>query len=60
LQAQEQAVPAYVIFNDATLLQLVTQVPQSFEALSRIVGIGAKKLERYGHAILEIIRTGSL
>lgn len=59
LQAQEQAVPAYVIFNDATLLQLVTQVPQSFEALSRIVGIGAKKLERYGHAILEIIRTGS-
>ncbi len=46
--AQEQGVPPYVIFNDATLREMVTYRPRSVDELVRIAGIGAVKLERYG------------
>ena len=54
-QAKEQAVPAYVVFGDATLRALATQQPGSLDALARISGIGAAKLERYGDAVLELM-----
>nr|WP_082573571.1 DNA helicase RecQ [Cellulomonas sp. Root137] len=50
--AKEQGVPAYVVFHDATLREVVTQKPTSLEALGGISGIGAAKLERHGPGLL--------
>ena len=55
-QAREQAVPAYVIFHDSTLAAIAEQQPQDIEALAQISGIGAKKRERYGLAVLSLVR----
>ncbi|ASK21663.1 DNA helicase RecQ [Halomonas sp. N3-2A] len=53
--AEAQGVPAYVIFHDATLAELVEQKPQSLEALGAISGIGARKLADYGEGFLAVI-----
>lgn len=53
--ADEQSVPAYVIFNDATLAELVERRPENLAALGGITGIGARKLEDYGDGILDVI-----
>ncbi len=55
-QARAQAVPAYVIFHDRTLAAIAAAPPRDLDALSEIDGIGAKKLERYGPALLELLR----
>ena len=54
--AQDQGVPPYVIFHDATLLELVRQQPDSEEAMGHISGIGQGKLDRYGEPFLAIIK----
>jgi ATP-dependent DNA helicase RecQ len=53
--ADENAVPPYVIFHDATLLQMAADRPTSDEALLEISGVGQTKLERYGPSFLEVI-----
>jgi len=53
--AEAQGVPAYVIFHDATLAELVEQNPQTLEALGAISGIGARKLADYGEGFLDVI-----
>ncbi len=50
--AKEQGVPAYVVFHDATLREIVTQRPTSLDALGGISGVGATKLERHGPGVL--------
>ncbi|MFC3997216.1 ATP-dependent DNA helicase UvrD2 [Nocardiopsis sediminis] len=52
--AEEQKVPAYVVFTDATLQAVAEHVPGSVSQLSRISGVGAVKLERYGEAVLAL------
>ena len=52
--AREHNVPAYVVFHDSTLEAIAASQPQSLDALGNISGIGAKKLERYGQALLEL------
>ena len=54
-QARTQSVPAYVIFHDRTLAAIAAAQPQDLDALSEIDGIGAKKLERYGQPLLELL-----
>ncbi|MFT4100042.1 MAG: DNA helicase RecQ [Burkholderiaceae bacterium] len=54
--AKEQSVPAYVILHDSTLTELAQRRPQSIEVLHDVPGIGASKLQRYGDALLEVIR----
>jgi ATP-dependent DNA helicase RecQ len=54
-EAREQSVPAYVIFHDATLSAIASARPQSLEDLSTIHGVGTKKLERYGLALLALL-----
>ena len=54
-QANERAVPAFVIFTDATLLAIVEQLPTTLEQLASIPGIGPTKLDLYGPALLEIL-----
>jgi len=53
--AEEAGVPPYVIFHDATLRAMASQRPASRDALGRIQGIGAKKLDAYGTAFLKVI-----
>src|SRR5262249_57998999 len=53
--AQEQRLPAYVVFSDRTLVELATHRPQSPRAMREIHGVGDTKLERYGAAFLEVI-----
>ncbi|WP_345801162.1 DNA helicase RecQ [Microbacterium sp. AZCO] len=53
--ARMQGVPAYVVFNDATLRALAAVRPASLADLEGISGIGAKKRETYGEAVLEVI-----
>jgi ATP-dependent DNA helicase RecQ len=54
--AREHALPAYVIFHDATLLAMATAAPQTLAELSGISGLGAKKLEAYGEEVLRLLR----
>ncbi|TWF76254.1 Rep family ATP-dependent DNA helicase [Pseudonocardia hierapolitana] len=54
-QAKEQQVPAYVIFTDATLTAIAEHRPADNAALVRIPGIGARKLDRYGEAVLALV-----
>lgn len=51
--AREQGVPAYFIFNNATLVDLCAKRPHTTEELLGVSGVGAKKAERYGDAFLE-------
>ncbi len=53
--AQAQNVPAYVIFQDTTLLALVEMQPATLQELAGIPGIGARKLERYGSDLLTVL-----
>ena len=50
--ARARNVPSYVIFNDATLREIALTRPATLAELSRISGIGDRKLEAYGAAIL--------
>ncbi|MCH7853888.1 MAG: DNA helicase RecQ [Proteobacteria bacterium] len=56
--ADENNVPPYVIFHDATLMQMATEKPQSPEDLLEISGVGQTKLDRYGPRFLEVVRLG--
>jgi DNA helicase-2/ATP-dependent DNA helicase PcrA len=54
-EAREQQVPAYVVFTDATLTAIAEQRPADRAALVGIPGIGARKLDRYGAAVLALV-----
>ena len=54
--AKKHGVPAYVVFHDATLAELARECPSTTDALSRISGVGARKLERYGADLLALLR----
>ena len=54
--AREHGVPAYVVFHDATLAELARLRPLTAAALGQISGVGTRKLERYGAALLELLR----
>lgn len=54
-RAAEQHVPPYVIFQDKTLVEIALNEPGSLDALSRISGVGAGKLDRYGKGVLEAL-----
>ena len=53
--AKEQGVPAYVIFHDATLREVATQLPASLAELGAISGVGENKLARYGQGVLDAV-----
>lgn len=54
-EASEQGVPAYIVFGDATLRELAAARPSTIAELDGITGIGQKKLERYGEAVLDAV-----
>ncbi len=54
--AQEQGVPAYIIFHDATLMEMLEFHPTTRHELSQISGVGAMKLDKYGDDFLEVLQ----
>lgn len=57
--AEEHGVPPYVIFPDATLLEMLRSQPRTLAEMGRVSGVGARKLERYGEAFLEVLGGGA-
>jgi ATP-dependent DNA helicase RecQ len=53
--AQEQSVPPYVIFHDATLQQMISKRPNSLDEMQNISGIGKQKLNHYGQVFLDVL-----
>jgi len=53
--ADEQGVPAYVVFHDATLREIAMRRPGTSQQLLDVPGIGAAKAERYGERILAAV-----
>ncbi|MFM2475792.1 DNA helicase RecQ [Celerinatantimonas sp. MCCC 1A17872] len=53
--ADEEEVPPFVVFNDASLIEMAQQLPTNERELLNISGVGHKKLERYGQAFLDAI-----
>lgn len=53
--ADEHNVPAYAVFSDRTLRDLVEKHPCTASELSRVYGLGELKLARYSEALLEIL-----
>ena len=54
--AKAQGVPAYVVFHDATLREIATRLPADLDALSTVSGVGARKRDTYGPALLDALR----
>jgi ATP-dependent DNA helicase RecQ len=54
-QARQQQLPPYVIFHDATLIEVARRRPSTLAALAQIPGIGRSKLDRYGIAVIAVV-----
>jgi ATP-dependent DNA helicase RecQ len=54
--AQQQDVPAFVIFGDKTLVEIARKRPQTESSFLSISGVGESKLERYGDIFIEIVK----
>lgn len=55
LTAKAHGVPAYVIFHDNTLRELVRLCPKNNDELRQVSGVGAKKMEKYGESLMAIL-----
>ncbi|PXW92091.1 RecQ-like ATP-dependent DNA helicase [Streptohalobacillus salinus] len=53
--AEEEGVPPYVIFSDATLKDLTRQLPTTKQAMLQIKGVGEKKFDQYGEPFMQYI-----
>ena len=53
--ANEHDLAPYMIFHDATLMQMMEERPETLDSLSFVHGVGASKLDKYGEAFLEVI-----
>jgi len=53
--ADEQNVPAYVVFSDAALAEMAARRPATYSELLEVNGVGKTKLERYGDAFLAVV-----
>ena len=57
---RSRALPAYVIFHDATLREVAVRRPGSLEDLGTITGVGESKLAKYGEQLLAALAAHSL
>lgn len=53
--ASKKSVPAYVIFSDATLIDMCKKCPETPDEMLEISGVGRTKLEKFGKEFLEVI-----
>ena len=54
-RADENGVPPYVVFHDATLIEMIQHRPASLNDMLDISGVGQSKLQKYGEAFLEVV-----
>ena len=54
--ADEENIPPFVVFNDATLIEMAEQCPVRANDLLLINGVGERKLERFGDAFMALLR----
>ena len=54
--AESQGVPPYVIFHDASLVEMAERQPRSLAEFAAIPGVGSAKLERYGAMFIDLIQ----
>ncbi len=54
--ADEANVPPYVVFNDATLIEMAEQMPLTASEMLSVNGVGHKKLERFGRPFMVMIK----
>ena len=54
--AEEQSLPAYMIFHDRTLVEMAKLRPTDLDAFAQINGVGESKLQRYGELFLAEIK----
>jgi len=55
--SREIGKPAFVVFSDATLMDMVAKIPSTREEMLDVSGVGETKFDRYGEAFLDAIRT---
>jgi ATP-dependent DNA helicase RecQ len=53
--ADRQGVPAFVVFSDATRVDMARRRPRMLEELALVSGVGPKKLASYGEAFLRVL-----
>ena len=56
--AKAEERPAYVIFHNSTLAEIVRRAPRTRDELAAVPGVGPAKLERYGEEVLSALRAG--
>jgi ATP-dependent DNA helicase RecQ len=54
--AQQFGIPPYLVFNDATLQEMVSEKPVTDAEMARISGVGERKLHRFGDAFMAVIK----
>ena len=54
--ADEENIPPYVVFNDATLIEMAEQMPLTASEMLSVTGVGHRKLECFGQPFLVMIR----
>ncbi|MDR1355139.1 MAG: DNA helicase RecQ [Propionibacteriaceae bacterium] len=57
--AKEQSLPAYIIFHDSTLRAIAAVHPSTLAELAEVSGVGETKLNRYGQAILDVLKSAA-
>jgi ATP-dependent DNA helicase UvrD/PcrA len=57
--ARAEEKPAYVIFHNSTLAEIVRREPRSRDELAAVPGVGPAKLERYGDEVLAVLAAGA-
>ena len=53
--AERAGVPPYVVFHDATLIDMAKRRPMTLAAMLEVSGVGEAKLEKYGGDFLDVI-----
>ncbi len=53
--AEEEGVPPYVVFHDATLMDMLAIRPRNRQEMAAVSGVGDRKLERYGDEFLAVL-----
>lgn len=53
--SNENDIPAFMVFSDKTLMDLIVRGPQTEEQLSEVYGFGDKKIEEFGGVVLEML-----
>jgi DNA helicase-2/ATP-dependent DNA helicase PcrA len=56
-EAEQTGKPAFVVFTDTTLMAMAEALPSDVRELVQISGVGQTKIDRYGDAVLTIIKT---